>query len=436
VTLSSIHLIIGQRLWQSIGGFVTVIVIASALTPEQQGWYYTFVSMAALYSVFEMGLAVALVQISAHFFIDLQWGARGQVIGSKAREFAAMMHQALRIYIGFAIAFFGIALLVGWFVFSNKSSSDMTMSEWLSPWIAVLMMTAASMITLPFLAALEGGGQMREVYALRLTQGICGSLACWFVLLAGGALWATVMMPAAAVIISSSFLYLKRSGLGAIAIKSAQKGAFHWGNEVWPLQWRLGLGWVGIFLMSQLATPILFIYQDATVAGQMGLSLTLAHMVGIVAQSWLTREVPAMSQAVAKQEWQLFDAIFAREFRRSLVTFVIGFALLFIAYAMIQNTTYADRLLPMPLFVGLLVFVLFYLINNALATQLRSFKKEPLVWVFLFGALLIVVASCWAASTYSASGVVLAMLIVQVAVVFPAALLIWRNGNAMWRLKS
>jgi hypothetical protein len=83
VTLSSIHLIIGQRLWQGIGGFVTVIVIASALTPEQQGWYYTFGSLAALYSVFEMGLAVALVQISAHFFVDLQWDVRGQVIGSK-----------------------------------------------------------------------------------------------------------------------------------------------------------------------------------------------------------------------------------------------------------------------------------------------------------------------------------------------------------------
>jgi hypothetical protein len=82
-----------------------------------------------------------------------------------------------------------------------------------------------------------------------------------------------------------------------------------------------------------------------------------------------------------------------------------------------------------------LIFVLFYLINNALATQLRSFKKEPLVWVFLFGALLIVMASCWSAFAYSASGVVLAMLIVQIAVIFPAALLIWRNRNAMWRIK-
>jgi hypothetical protein len=244
------------------------------------------------------------------------------------------------------------------------------------------------------------------------------------------------MMPAAAVIISSSFLYLKRSGLGAIAIQSAQKEAFNWGNEVWPLQWRLGLGWVGIFLMSQLATPILFIYQDAAIAGQMGLSLTLAHMVGIVSQSWLARGVPAMSQAVAKREWHLFDDIFAREFRRSILTFLIGSACLLIAYAMVQNTAYLDRLLPTPLFVGLLIFVLFYLINNAFATQLRSFKKEPLVWIFLFGALLIVIGSCWAASNYSAGGVVLVMLIVQIAVVFPAALLIWRQRNSMWRQKN
>ncbi len=433
MTLSSLHFIIGQRLWQGIAGLITVFFIATFLSAEQQGWYYTFVSLAALYSIFEMGLAVALVQISAHFFADLRWLKYGQIEGSRISEFTAFVSQAVRIYVGFSGIFFFSVVVLGWFIFSDKSALEMSQVDWLGPWFAIVLMTAVSMITLPFLAVLEGSGQMREVYGLRLLQGVCGAVACWLVLLLGGALWAAAMIPTFAAIISAIFLYIRYPYLVRLATKLVDAEKFHWRLEVWPLQWRVGLAWISVFLMSQLATPIIFVHQNAVIAGQIGLSLALAHMVGIVSQSWLARQVPAMSQAVAKKQWHVLDSIFKRDFALSILTFIIGSIGLVGAYAMIQQTSFADRLVPFSAFAQLLLFVFFYLINNALATQLRSFKKEPLVWVFLLGAVVIVLGSWQVASTYSASGVVLVMLMTQACLVLPISILIWRLCNRQLR---
>ncbi len=433
MALSSLYFIIGQRVWQGIAGLITVVFIATFLSAEQQGWYYTFISLAALYSLFEMGLATTIVQICAHFFADLRWLKYGQVEGAKISEFNAFFVKAVRIYLGFSGFFFFSIVFLGWFIFSNTSTLEMSRVDWLGPWFAIVLMTALSMITLPFLAVLEGSGQMCEVYGLRLVQGISGAVACWLVLLLGGSLWAAAMMPAFSAIIGILFLYFKYPYLGRLAIKVVNTENFNWRLEALPLQWRVGLAWISIFMMSQLATPILFIQQNAVIAGQIGLSLALVHMVGIVSQSWLVRQVPAMSLAVAREQWHLLDSIFKRDFALSLATFAVGSMGLVSAYVIIQKTPFGDRLLPFLDFAQLLLFVLFYFVNNALATQLRLFKKEPLVWVFLFGAAIIVLGSWHVASTYSVSGVILVMLMTQAFIVFPMSIVIWRHRNRQWR---
>ncbi len=48
---SALPLILAQRLWQGGAGLITVVIITLTLTHEQQGWYYTFIGVAALYSI-------------------------------------------------------------------------------------------------------------------------------------------------------------------------------------------------------------------------------------------------------------------------------------------------------------------------------------------------------------------------------------------------
>jgi heme A synthase len=87
-------------------------------------------------------------------------------------------------------------------------------------------------------------------------------------------------------------------------------------------------------------------------------------------------------------------------------------------------------------FLGLLIFSFFYYVNVALAIQLRSYRKEPLVWVTLLGGILVLIATAIAAKNYSVNEVVLVMVMTQILLITPLSIYIWRNRNRQYRLNS
>ena len=425
-----------QRLWQGVGGVVTIFLIAHTLSPDMQGWFYTFVSIASLYTLFEMGLSTALIQVTAHLFIKVHWLSEGRFAGQNAEIFLSFFLSTIKTYFKFACAFLGVAFAVGYFIFIQKGGFIIEGREWVAPWIALLIGTAMNMMILPFFAVVEGSGEVSEVYAIRLLQGFLGSIFCWFVLLNGGDLWAASMMPILGTVVSFLWLYKKRPQLLHLVLSKQPSKKFNWSQEVWPLQWRIGLNWISLFLMSQLCTPILFYYQNSIIAGQMGLSLTIAHMLGLLSQSWFTRRVPYMSQAAAKKEWHILDDLFKKDFMRSMIVFILGAVLVMIFHKIISQSTYVNRVLDFWPFLGLLVFSFFYYVNIALAIQLRSYRKEPLVWTTLLGGVLILIVTAIAAKNYSVNEVVLAMVICQILLITPLSIYIWRNRNRQYRLNS
>jgi hypothetical protein len=210
---------------------------------------------------------------------------------------------------------------------------------------------------------------------------------------------------------------------------------FNWIRIIWPHQWRLGLNWVSVFLMSQLATPILFYFCDPTVAGKMGLSLTITRMLGIISQSWITRHVPSMAQSVVRREWHILDSLFKKDFTYSMVIFILGTFGIILSYNLLENSRYVDRLLPFWQFFGLFIFEFFYQINGAFSAQLRSFRREPLVWIFATGSMMILVGSIIAAKQGSVGMMVAVMIGVQAIFVFPSSFMFWRHFNKTLRME-
>jgi hypothetical protein len=433
---NALSLILIQRLWQGLAGLFTVLIVTTTLSLDQQGWYYTFISIAALYSIFEMGLSTAILQMTAQMFVKLHWLVGGRVEGEVSSEFRSFHSASVRVFGLVSIAFLFISFVVGLYVFDHRESLKDVGSVWLYPWIFLIVFTSANMLTLPFLAVLEGSGEIVEVYKVRLIQGFFGAILCWLVLLSGGWLWAAAAMPLSGFLVAGYWIASKRRGLFEMIDLDSRDKSFDWSGRVWPHQWRLGINWVSVFFMSQLATPILFYYCDPVVAGRMGLSLTIVHMLGIVSQSWIARRVPMMSQAVVKREWRILDDLFRKDLTHSLIVFLLGAMGLVICYQLIADTSYVERVLPFWQFVGLLGFVFFYHINGALSAQLRSYRREPLVWIFLIGSLIILIGSILGASSGSVGSVVLVMLSVQALFISPLSFLLWRRYNKILRLEA
>ena len=430
---SVISVILAQRLWQSGAGLVTIFLVIHFLTPVQQGWYYSFLSLAALYTLFDLGLSIILTQHSARLFIKLKWINGDYIEGENLSDFLALIGHSFRVYLILALTFILLVLPIGLLFLSTKDGGDSLLNKhWITPWIILIFSTAANLLILPYLSIIEGSGKISDVYGVRITQNILGAIGCWIVLAIGGGLWATTMMSIISLFVALGWLITKWASLLILSWHNTSK-KLEWYNEIWPQQWRIGLSWLSGYLLTQVYTPILFHIQDAVVAGQMGLSLTIANMLGLLAQSWIARGVPAMTQAAGRRDWQTLDRIFERDFSASIAMFVLGATLLCGLHIFLQLTSYGVRLLPFWSFLGLLGVALTSHFIGAFAAQLRSYLREPLTWLSVITALITVPISIWAAGVYSAGGVVSVIFSIQLLFTLPISVVIWKRRNYEWR---
>ena len=78
---------VGTKAWGAVAGVTTIALVGTLLSKASQGYYYTFTSLLALQSFFEMGTATVLSYFAAHEFARLRWGAQGELLGdATARE--------------------------------------------------------------------------------------------------------------------------------------------------------------------------------------------------------------------------------------------------------------------------------------------------------------------------------------------------------------
>ena len=229
-----------QRLFQAFTGLVTMLLIARYLSPDLQGWYYTFSSIAAVYTLFDLGLSVVLVQLSAHLFSRLTWLGLGRIDGIQAGGFLKLTHQSVRFYVRLALLYLLIITPLGTVFFSYKAVDSGLIIIWIFPWFSLVVFTALNVLTLPFMALVEGSGKVNEVYYLRTIQNLLGSVCLWLALIFGYQLWALSMLPAVSFLVVFVWLIYSKPYFLKVACAKSEED-FRWKDEVWPLQWRVGL---------------------------------------------------------------------------------------------------------------------------------------------------------------------------------------------------
>ncbi len=427
--MNNLLALIVERSLLGLAGLITSLLVAFFLTPDAQGWYYVFVSLAKLSVLFDLGLSVVLVHIAASLASALKWGAGGALAGPSAPRFRAVVRQSAVIYLSLAVAYVTIMLPVGMVFFMNAPHADSyTTDEWLAPWTALVLATAGGMLCVPFIALIEGTGRVAEVSTVRLTYGLIGSLACWLLLAVGGQIWAVVMLPVATLLVSIYWLGVRCPEMLGEVYAATEQDRF-WKHSVWPLQWRFGVSWLCNYLLSQIYTPVLFYFSGAIVAGQMGLSLAITNLLALIAHAWVGRHATAMTQAVSRKDWATLSLICRKDLFWSTGFFLFGAATLCAAHELLARSNYGQRMLPFWPFVGLLAVALSSHLLGVFAAQLRAYQKEPLMWILIAGAALTAPLATWAASRYQAFGVVATVLVIQVTFTLPAAIVVWRRFN-------
>lgn len=381
-----------SRLWSVGAGLITLALIAHFLSPELQGYYYTFSSLIALQIFAELGLNFALVQFASHEMAQLDWQTDGSVTGSMRAK------RRLQSLLQFALVWFGAAALMllllllpaGIFFFSTGHSDSVESKNVIIPWVLLVIFTATNLFISMAAAILEGCGKVSQVAVMRLWQTVFGATVVWLILYLGGTLLAIPASSFAMALVGAIWLFVnQRVFFKDLLTHKSKLPGMGWRKEILPFQWRIALSWASGFFIFQIFTPLLFKTVGPVAAGKMGMTMQIFSAMNGVAMAWITTRAPIYGQLIATGQRKQLDTLFFKGLLYSSTFLLFGILVLLggLYFATESKLEFSDRVLPLGLFSFLCIASLANHIVFAEATYLRSHKEEPFMAISILSAI-------------------------------------------------
>lgn len=368
------------RTWTILSGALTVLLIARFLTPTEQGYYYTFASLVALQSVFELGFSFVILQLAAHECSGLEIASDGKVTGNEASHsrLASVLQKSVRWY-SVAAALMAVTLLAAGFYFFSAHSQTAAHVAWKMPWVCVVLAASFTFQMDPVFSFLEGCGFVPQVARLRFTQSIAGTVLAWSSLTMHHGLFAPAGVIAGQALAGAAFLFSRRRLLLPLLRRKTGENIVSWRGEIWPFQWRIAVSYMSSYLIYPLFSPVVFAYRGAAEAGRMGMSLNIANALAAFAYAWVYTKASPFGSMVARGDFESLDRVFFRALRQSGAILLLVEASVLGALGVIGRyyPRLPARMLPIPVFAILMLAIFLNHMINSEAAYLRAHKREP-----------------------------------------------------------
>lgn len=128
------------------------------LAPNEQGYYFTLISIASLSLLFELGLSAVLTTAAAHKFVGLSWSGNNKIMGSDPSGFVGLARYALKWYLGALILSLTVLFPLGCWYISSAALDERV--HWLGPWALLMIGSSIALLFNPLLAIVEGTGKI------------------------------------------------------------------------------------------------------------------------------------------------------------------------------------------------------------------------------------------------------------------------------------
>jgi hypothetical protein len=359
---------------------LTTVIVALHLSPDLQGYYYTFISLTALQVFVELGLTGVVTTFASHEWSQLERSADGSIQGDQRAlsRLASLSSFATRWFLGAACVIVCVFIAVGLNFLDNPQQAV----AWKAPWVCLSIATGINIMFVPGFALLLGCGEVRKVNFYRFVETILRFAAIWSVLVAGGALWASVVSAGIAGTWTLVFFWNNYRPFFRSLQRAELMALVDWRQNILPLQWRTAVMWPSGYMMFSVFTPALFHYQGPVLAGQMGMSWALVSGLSGLASTWLQVRTPQFGALVARKEFALLDSIALKAGLTSFSVALLGTATIYVLLELMEQRFpwWRVRFLPtLPIMLFLSAEVVHQL-SFAQSGYLRSFKREPFFW--------------------------------------------------------
>lgn len=385
------------RIFQTLAGVVSVFFIATFLSGEEQGFYYTFGSILAIQVFFEMGFTGIMTQYVAHEAAHLRLNGFYEYEGDELyrSRLAYLVRFCIKWYSAIAILFFVIVCLIGFFYF-NKYDLTGGRVDWKAPWYLLSFSTAIKLFQSPFSAIFSGLGKVKEMNEISFYQQLIIHISQWVLFGLGVKLYVVGVCSLLSVLLWCFWIFksnLWRLIAGLMKVTISETVSYM--KEIFPYQWKIAISWISGYFIFQLFNPVLFATEGPVVAGQMGMTLSVLTAVQAFALSWQNTKVPKYSALIELKKYKELDYLFDKTLKQmNLVCFALlsamflGIFILRVSNFEIRGSLLGDRFidyLPMAL---MMITVVINQYTSSWATYLRCHKQEPILYTSVVVAIL------------------------------------------------
>jgi hypothetical protein len=385
----AVAFLIAARVVQMAAFPITLLVIVRALTPEVQGFYYTFSSIIALQMFVELGYTFVIVNVASHEWSHLSLDANGFIVGDPEAlsRLVSLGRLVVKWYAVMAAIFIAGSAVAGFAFFSREGHPNV---HWQGPLLALVAVSGLLLWALPLNSLLEGCNQVGNINKLRLTQTLLESVTLWAVLLLGGGLWAAAAAVFAKVLRDLYLLFVQYRNFFRPFLSLRMTSRVDWSTEIWPMQWRLALAAVATYFGSALYNPVMFHYKGAVVAGRMGMTLQIVIGLQLVPMAWVLTKAPQYGMLIAQKAYDSLDRLWRRNSLISIAVMVLGGAVVWTAVYVMNRMRLpaAQRILPPAQFALFLAGAVMLQGCQCFAAYLRAHKREPILMANITTALL------------------------------------------------
>ena len=427
------------RGWSIFAGLANVVLIARFLSPVEQGYYYTFASLVALQTVFELGFSFVVLQLAAHESAQLKIEVGGKISGSDIAQsrLASILQTSVRWY-SVAAVLMATGLLTAGFRFFSLHQSATHNPAWKLPWICVTLAATITFQIDPVFSFLEGCGFVTHIAKLRFSQIAIGSVFAWTALLLHRGLYAPAGLISGQALAGIIFVFSRRHLLLPL-LRYPTKGNFvSWSEEIWPFQWRMAVSFLCSYFILPLFNPVLFAYRGAAEAGRMGMSTSIANALGTVAYAWVNTKVSPFGSMIARRDFATLDRIFFKSLLQSAILLFsaeTGF-LIILVVAESHFPQLSSRVLPTPLFAVMLLTTFLLHILFCEAAYLRAHKREPFLFLSIMVASLTGCSTVVAGKLWGSAGITIGYFLWGGIFYLAYGTYIFKTSRRLWHAES
>jgi hypothetical protein len=408
-----------------ITGPVTLLLIIRYLTPEEQGFMYSFAGVVGIQVFLEVGFAQSITQFTTKEFASLRFNSQGLLTGSPAAlsRLRSIFHKANRYYSAMA-AILALALAVGgYFFFSSKSNHGV---PWAIPWFIISFCAGIGFLLTPVWAILEGCNRVAEVATYRFWTTILGFATTSLALTFKQGIYVSLWTALVGLVFPVLYLSFRWRCLILQFLRKPGKEQVSWRKDIWGFQWRIATIWGFKYLLFPATPALAFAISGPIIAGKIGLCYQLAFLGGVIGTTWTATKIPRWGSMITQGKIQQFKTEWEDSSKLHIcAVFItqIG-ALLAIITINLLGLEFNNRFLSPLAFAGFALGIFFHSFWLIFSHYFRAKREEPLVKITAIAALTYIL-SVWLHRSHGACAITYSFALANL-IGSSTAFLIWK----------